>query len=388
MAAAQQPIPQQGVYLFSTGNLPIGQEPPPSLDPNQAQMDAAMSKTETQLYGHSYANQPLGKRLTRVEKTLYGSQQTGTQESRLQQIGQRMKQDKGLPSVTSQASMIEFLEQRFYQRTFPELPTEQRVHQLELYVYGKTFDKDPIDRRVKKLTYTVPLMAKEVRLTKEGAVLATTAPRKGVAVAKAHPNIPADYFEAVYKLPNARILRWMNLPVKVYVQRGTEADRLVVAEAIRQWNGVYPVQLTANSSDADVIVDWAGTAPLPYQPITRPTHVMTDPKSIRTVIQINMTGYSTAPNPAKIRGMLHQLGHAAGLWGHSDEPKDIMYPLTAMEATDIPENWNRGTLRFSNNIPEPVEGGPPIQPSERDRNTMVQVYSFPGEDLRQYSPHR
>ncbi|MBW4699357.1 MAG: matrixin family metalloprotease [Aphanocapsa lilacina HA4352-LM1] len=40
---------------------------------------------------------------------------------------------------------------------------------------------------------------------------------------------------------------------------------------------------------------------------------------------------------------VHELGHAVGLWGHSDDPEDIMYP--EMRGVHEPSGRDLQTLR-------------------------------------------
>lgn len=177
-------------------------------------------------------------------------------------------------------------------------------------------------------------------------------------------------------------------PTRVFIQDGSPDEREIVTEAVCLWNGVYPIKLISNPQDADIYISW-NPATQAAQTITHPSAYVTDSgkgQAIRTVMMINMASYATQEKDAQIRGMLHQLGHASGLWGHSDDPHDVMYPAFRTETADFPEKWNRAVVHFSSAIPEPSEEALPAQPSPRDIKTMMELYSAPAQDISTYAP--
>lgn len=373
-------LPHAGTVLAQT-QLPDGI----FQNPAAANLYQDVTRIENQLYGHPYLDESMARRIQRLEKTLFGVPQTGTLESRFLAVASKVKQDKVVQSASTHERThertIDYLEQRFFQHTNESMPMAERLSLLESYIFGKTFEKYPAEERMKKLSYTVPLSTREIRLSREGKLIATT------NVRKKKPALPeeSDYFDAVYKLPNAKVLRWMHLPARVYVQQGSPAERQVVLDAVTQWNTVFPIRVTESLQEADILIDWAPPT-RPVTSLTLPSIRMSDPSTVRTVMTINMSPFLTHPKETKLRAMLHQLGHASGIWGHSDQPEDVMYPSNRLEARDIPEKWNQGVLKFSSEAPEPLVGTIPVKPSNRDRKTLTQIYSTPGQDIRLYAP--
>jgi hypothetical protein len=160
---------------------------------------------------------------------------------------------------------------------------------------------------------------------------------------------------------------------------------LILQHALQFWGSSTQLKYTNNVDQADVFVDWAGPPPTRLKALTRTASMLDAQKSVRNVVVIDMAFYQAKNYKEKMRGMIHQLGHAYGMWGHSDDPKDVMYPQSAQEATDIPEAWNQGMVRFSSAAPEPMAEDYPVQPSKRDRTTVTQLYKVPAEDIRFYT---
>jgi hypothetical protein len=419
------------------------------LNTNTQQLHSQVGQFESRLYGHAYPNQTLPKRIARMERTLFGDELPGPIQPRFAHLVKRMSEDKGLPSSVDHANTLAYMEQRFYQRTYPNWTVVQRVAQLEEYVFGKANEKLPISDRVKKLTFTVPIQAKEIRVVnKEKQILATTHPQgrprvlaadspdlspeasREYSVAELSPkasssqipsshvsssplamiqsaqksttpasqpiqnpaaqnpglSAPPDYLEALFRLPTSqKALRWTHTPVWVYQQQGSQEELLILQQALQFWGSSTQLKLTSNVDQADVLVDWAGPPPTRLKALTRTASMLDAQKTVRNVVVIDMAFYHEKNYKEKMRGMIHQLGHSYGMWGHSDDPRDVMYPQTAQEAADIPDAWNQGMVQFSSAAPEPMAEEYPVQPSKRDRTTVTQLYKVPAEDLRFYT---
>jgi predicted Zn-dependent protease len=71
--------------------------------------------------------------------------------------------------------------------------------------------------------------------------------------------------------------------------------------------------------------------------------------------------------------VLHELGHAFGIKGHSDTKKDIMYWQAQEKKTGI----------SISGIPLPVFWRSLVkQPSQRDLNTLIRLYNSAGSSKR------
>ena len=119
-----------------------------------------MPEIESQLYGHAYGNQSLPERMVRIERTLFGASQRGPMAVRMERIEQRMGEQNSKKTLAEQEPILEYLEQKLFQRTYQQQPLPERIHHLEMQVFGRSFENYPLSVRLKKLTYAMPLMAR------------------------------------------------------------------------------------------------------------------------------------------------------------------------------------------------------------------------------------
>ena len=369
-----------------------------------------LPEVENQLYGHSYPNQAISQRISRIERTLFGASQRGPSEMRMQRIEKQIGEKNSQAALMEQEPILVYLEEKMFQRTFREKPLPERIRQLETQVFGHSFDAYPVAVRVKKLTYAMPIMAKEVRLTKGDMVIASTErvsqrgphrtgpPRVDMIQLDAtgsnirmlpngKPLNSGDYLQTIYRDSNGTLLRWPNLPIKVYI-KPNEADADITAQAIRAWKDMFSVEVVSNSAQADVVVAWdkatwdQNTTGL----LTKPVVQVDERRNIRTVILISLYPLKNAGDNNKLHIVMHQMGHAFGLWGHSDNPDDVMYPALKMELNDFPSRWAWRSASVGAKV-QPVNEVEESQLSQRDINTLLRIYDLPATDLSSYSPY-
>ena len=186
-----------------------------------------------------------------------------------------------------------------------------------------------------------------------------------------------DYFEEI-KPTSLGYLVWSNFPLKVYIERPTEADdgsasfrrfqewTDAVVAGIEEWNIYLPLIEVETTEVADIIIKRsrpplnatlnqetgkldiprARSAQTSYKFYLRQLEEQNSVISLRMTIQIS-------PSQGKdytLATIRHELGHALGIWGHSTLQTDALY--------------------FSQ-----VADPPPI--SARDINTLKKIYQQP-----------
>jgi hypothetical protein len=471
---------------------------------------------ETRLLGHSYPSQEVPQRLARLERLLFGAPQTSeSDEARMARIAMRVRQNSERRALVTHDSLVAYLENRLFQRTFENKPLPDRLKQLEMQVFGLSFDSYPNAIRLKKLTYAVPLNSGEVRLSHAGendliasthnkkrprqmppessqellsAESATSSAfpkpkpssivtsemktfRRGNSIKEKTTSLPGvsqathptealeptelppsatrqlsqlnnrqrpvlslvsseqpirrgaaapipiasaggekstttaaassetaaaisskasttpSYFSALLRQPNGSMLRWPTLSVRVFSKGGVGREAELAA-ALKAWQPLAHWLVVPDAAHSDVIVSWeeADWLQNTHGFLLRPIVQVNEQQSIRTVLMLTFFPLQGQSAIQRQHTMTHVLGHALGLWGHSSQPSDLMYPAYTQESTDFPTGWagagSQAQSAASLPVPAPETVAPHLlQPSEADFETLQAVYRSPLTEL-------
>jgi predicted Zn-dependent protease len=142
-------------------------------------------------------------------------------------------------------------------------------------------------------------------------------------------------------------LIWSEFPVRIYIESPSlnvpkaEAWRLAVLQAIDEWTIYLPLTIVPEVDEADIVIKQAAP-PLRLAP-QRGTakRSIERARSAETRYDLFIHQTDNAPNVLTHRHTIflsptqagayvqsaarHELGHALGIWGHSQQPTDVMF---------------------------------------------------------------
>lgn len=158
-----------------------------------------------------------------------------------------------------------------------------------------------------------------------------------------------DYFDRITVAANGRLTRFDHRHITVYTDTlpfEAEGYEEALRRSLLLWEegtqGKLQFQLTQDAATADIRIKWA------YQQDRRRNDeyigeamLIRGTEGIHVEIEVALRDrMSLKPHSLEIieAVLLHELGHAIGLWGHSDNPNDVMYfasTSNALTARDI-----------------------------------------------------
>ena len=181
-----------------------------------------------------------------------------------------------------------------------------------------------------------------------------------------------DYFTEIRKGAGGVVARWQSFPIRVHLPQGSPFSWQGNLEyAVKKWGQYIPIKITEAREPADIEVEWVNHLPPRQLGITRIQVVRGIPEV--TVYLLRPTYYLPEVPERALQGIfLHEMGHALGIFGHSDFKDDLMQPIEAQI-----EGRKQGTgskCKFNSLTP-------------RDVNTLRRIYEAPTFPPDFSSPH-
>jgi predicted Zn-dependent protease len=140
---------------------------------------------------------------------------------------------------------------------------------------------------------------------------------------------------------------------------------------------LLPLELTADPDEADIIFDWSsgtdGESHAGEEQDWVQFNRVGDESGGRRVANIRVDISRNWSKDEMRAIVLHELGHALGIKGHSDSKGDIMY----YQMQDNPHRV------YIPRVIVPIEWKSLVsKPSQRDLNTLIRLYNAPGSIVR------
>lgn len=150
-----------------------------------------------------------------------------------------------------------------------------------------------------------------------------------------------DYFAQVQTTPSGYLV-WSEFPVKIYIQvPHSSGDRVGdwmrgVTSAVAAWNVYLPLEILDDPENADIAIALRRPPPERFpdgtfrarSALTRyEFYVRRDPQHHRKMLchRFEITISPTQTGDYVGAAVLHELGHALGIWGHSPVESDALY---------------------------------------------------------------
>lgn len=338
---------------------------------NPADFYNTISNIELQAYGKDYENDNPVKRIERLEKTFYGTNLNGSIDKRLSNLVNTTKLNKNHTQNMKDLVMLDLMETKYLGTSYPNDSFDIRVARLEKTVFGKNFIGDT-NLRFQNLSKKIPLTFTGVMLTDNSNQKVSLNSRKNPkesseiyspinTVENSNNN---NYFDNIKKYKGNSVIRWNDTPVYIYIYQNPQAvnDIYHIEKAVEIWSEYIPIVETNDISSAQIIVDWKNS----IYPITQPEPNLYGNKII---YQVTVSCGHYIKEAYFQSFILHELGHAIGIWGHSSNPEDIMYNFNEINS-DLKQEETKN--ENSNSIQNA-----PSSPSQRDINTLKEIYKSP-----------
>lgn len=164
-----------------------------------------------------------------------------------------------------------------------------------------------------------------------------------------------DYLAACTEVSNGRLVRWTRLPIPVYLDRSgvpenwREEHAAFFEEAMSAWTqgsgGLVSFARILEPVDPCIKVHWVRSDPMGMPEagaVSQLSALAVGGKTYFTDVRIDIRTTTAAGDPepdSMVRVFsAHELGHALGIWGHSDRSSDLLYPTAGSVTVPSPRD--------------------------------------------------
>jgi tetratricopeptide (TPR) repeat protein len=145
---------------------------------------------------------------------------------------------------------------------------------------------------------------------------------------------PATDHYLPHAIANGQVVNWVRMPIRVFIDRAPQVPGWKTAfsglaqQACQTWqgaaNGKIRFQFVAEAENADIRIHWQKA--FEHQKIGENPFVAVNNKIVRSDVTVaTHVGDTPLTSQQVLATLLHEMGHALGIQGHSPEAGDIMF---------------------------------------------------------------
>lgn len=327
---------------------------------------STISGIEKQVYNKEYTQENFYPRLERLEKSVLNFVYKDSIYNRLKRLQDVLSVSKSTKIQDNRQVILDLLENRYFGFNYKEDPLGVRLTRLEECLFDRAIIGN-IDFRFENLAKQMPAVSQQN--FSQSMPLNPPEHKKEWKEYTSFADInldnsDLDYFSNIQKSNSRKLLRWESFPILVYIYPESDNHIQTAIKAVQIWSEYIQINLVDNPSDANIMISWKKN----YTDITMPDkveHVLYS-KDNKTKVYIYCGRFKDTTYLDKF--LVHQIGHSLGIWGHSKDKNDIMYPFKEFR-NDI--NYKD----ISDDIPEITINSASYRPTTRDINTLIRIYN-------------
>ena len=264
-----------------------------------------------------------------------------------------------------------------------------KIKALELYLFKANYDEHTLDDRLNHLEREVFGSIKtgspqnRLKALENKVKLPKTANIEAAVEAIPYTSKDGDFFSNITRFENNNVIRFEQFPVTLCLPEGIIADyRKEFDYGIKAWGKYIPLKIVSENENPDIKVIFVNSLPKHRIGITR---IIAQPNNIKAEIYLlKPTNYAgNMPQKVLKTAFAHDLGHALGIFGHSDFKGDLMSSDPFMVQTK--NKYHRGmgyipglsmlsSYNYAKNMKAPKITFSEPGVSKMDINTLKKIY--------------